>query len=86
MKFKIYHETLGEAVNEVHETLKREGIELIDAGTISDRYQFDGIPYGQTKDCHAEVSTVKSKTTRKWVHVSIYRMDSGRYELTLYLA
>jgi hypothetical protein len=73
-------------MGEVCRVLEVNQIELTDKGTINARYQFDGIPYTQTKDCHAEVSKVKGKVTRKWFHVSIYRMDSGRYELTLYLA
>jgi hypothetical protein len=48
-------------------------------------YSQGPVNYGQTIQVHLELKTLKSKPTRKFFHVSLYRMDSGRYELTSYI-
>ena len=48
-------------------------------------YSQGPVNYGQTLQVHLELKTLKSKPTRKFFHASIYRMDSGRYELTSYI-
>ncbi len=85
MKYETYHETLGKAVQHVIDTLNSNEIVLAEPERISEPFQFDGIPYAGTKESHAEIATIKGKNTKKYAHVSIYRMDSGRYELTLYI-
>jgi hypothetical protein len=85
MKYATHHETLGKAVQCVVDTLNSNEVMLAEPERISQPFEFDGIPYGQTKQAHAEIATIKGKKTRKFAHVSIYRMDSGTYELTLYI-
>lgn len=43
------------------------------------------LAYGQTRGYNFEIFTLKGRPTRKWFHISIYRLDSGRYELTTYI-
>ena len=43
------------------------------------------VNYGQTLQASYEILTLKGKPTRKRFHISIYRMDSGNYELTTYV-
>jgi hypothetical protein len=88
MKYATYHQTLGSAVSEIHSTLadSRNDVRLTDPDAFINVYQFDGISYGKTKEAHAQIATHKGKPTKKYAHASIYRMDSGRYELTLYVA
>lgn len=41
--------------------------------------------YGQTRTASFSLEALNGKPTRKFFHVTIYRMDSGRYELTTYI-
>lgn len=41
--------------------------------------------YGQSRYVSCELDTYKGKPTRKYFHVTIARLDSGRYELTTYV-
>ena len=43
------------------------------------------VSYGETRQASYEIFTLKGKPTRKWFNVSIYRMESGNYELTTYI-
>lgn len=43
-----------------------------------------GIYRGETKSFHFELERYKGKPTGKFLHVSIYRLESGRYELNCY--
>jgi hypothetical protein len=43
------------------------------------------LPYGATRSFHFELLTIRGKQTKKFFHVTIYRLDSGRYELTTYI-
>ena len=85
MKYETYHETLGAVILEVHSVLIANGIELVDADAFINHFHSLPISYGQTEQAHAEIKAIKGKSTKKWAHVTIYRLDSGRYELTLYV-
>jgi hypothetical protein len=41
--------------------------------------------YGCTRSRSFALLTLRGKPTRKYFHVTIYRLDSGRYELTTYV-
>lgn len=82
MDYKLFHETLGSAIDESIAYLARK--ECVCAESLPERFQFDGIRYEETKTEHLEIATLKGKKTRKFAHVVIYRMSSGRYELTIY--
>lgn len=43
------------------------------------------VNYGDTRRWHFAIATIKDKPTKKWYHISIYRMESGTYELTTYV-
>lgn len=45
----------------------------------------DHLAYGQTRTGDFALESYKGKPTKKFFHASIYRMDSGRYELTTYV-
>jgi hypothetical protein len=44
-----------------------------------------GVTYGATVSEHIELATLKGRPTRKYAHAVVYRMESGRYELTFYI-
>lgn len=44
------------------------------------------VSYGTTVKYDLPLIVTKTgNPARKWLHISLYRMDSGRYELTFYL-
>ncbi len=45
----------------------------------------DPLNYGQTRTADIELLSLKGKPTRKYFHVVLWRLDSGRYELTTYI-
>lgn len=83
----IYFETLGAAVFAFVENVKaqfgefeRENPEAEIAMAFN-----GGVSYGQTVSKSFELVSLKGKKTKKWAHISLYRMESGRYELTNYI-
>jgi hypothetical protein len=84
MEYPIYHETLSLALQaaEAHAVCSRA---MIDRDALREEFATGGIPYGTTRNADLPIQFYKGKPTRKGFHVSIYRMDSGRYELTCYI-
>lgn len=80
-KFKIYHETLSEALDEAERYVEANGYHFTE-----DRYFPDvtngGIRYGETKSISRDLGGKRKNT----LLAQIYRMDSGRYELNMYFA
>lgn len=82
-----YFETLGAAifafaeyVREQFGEFERENPE----GEIAAAFN-GGVSYGQTVSRSFELASLKGKKTKKWAHITLYRMESGRYELTNYI-
>lgn len=81
----IYFETLAQALEAHIQNVQSQG--GVFAENTAEMYCFfSPVHYGQTAQDHRELASLKGKTTKKWAHASIYRMESGRYELTSYLA
>lgn len=87
-----YFETLSDTVfgaaaylDEAKAVLVLSGDLPIDSLWCSEIFNAGPINYGQTRSHTFEISTLKGKPTRKGFHVTIYRMESGRYELTTYV-
>ena len=78
----IYHETLGSAFQAVREYLKAEK-------AVSEEFEgylhTGGIGRSQTWQGHFKLDSRQGHGTRSYLHVSIYRLETGRYELTRYL-
>ena len=60
--------------------------EQTDRHGIRKAFMYGGIPYEQNREAHYKLLAFKGKLTRKYLHVIIYRMPSGSYELTRYIA
>lgn len=87
MKSQPYAETLSQS-------LDRAFLELRDRGAAisadmeqqaREGFAFDGVKYGETKMANFPLDSYKGKPTKKGGHISIYRMESGRYEQTNYI-
>lgn len=86
--------TLSDALKAVEEFIIRNQIQVdpqehpsneADQFGIREPYVYGGIPYEQKRDAHYKLVAFKGKPTKKYLHVSIYRMPSGSYELTYYV-
>ena len=86
MKDKLtpYHETLCNALESGIKYLKDQGAEF-DETAMREKYQYDGINYGQYKDSDVEIALFKGKATKKWAHLTIWRRESGTYEVNAYI-
>ncbi len=84
MKTKIenYFDRLDQVIGAVEQNLKDENAVLHADASLTD---LDGhLPYGQTRCVDLALVTYRGKPTRKWFHASVYRLETGRYELTCY--
>lgn len=82
--YPIYHELLTLALQTAAAEAVCQGA-IIDRNELDEAFATGGIPYGTTREAHLPIEFLKGKNTKKHFHVSIYRMDSGRYELTCYI-
>jgi hypothetical protein len=90
-----FYKTLGEALSAVEEFVQENHIVLDDKEHPKDAadvygvrgpFLFGGITYEQNRDAHFKLISYKNKPTKKYLHVIIYRMPSGSYELTKYVS
>lgn len=81
-KYQTYFETLSGALGELESALAQKGYRLKDSDDFF-RFGEGGISYGNTKRQSFEVVN-DTKGLENLVHVQIYRMDSGKYELNYY--
>jgi hypothetical protein len=74
-----YFDTLGQAIDAAKEYATKKGYEVIENDTL-----MEPCNYGHT--CKYQYALTKGgKPQKKMLQVSIYRMDSGKYELTQYI-
>ena len=79
---KSYHESLADCIADVEGNL----LELNDAKSNEwDQHIFGSVGYGETYRQNFLLDSLRGKGTRKGLLVSIYRLESGRYELTCYI-
>ena len=77
-----YHDTLADCIADVRINLLR----LNEAKSSEfDDETWRGVTYETTERWNFKVDTIKDKHTRKYACVVIYRLSSGRYELTCYI-
>jgi hypothetical protein len=82
----IYHETLCSAVTAALAHAAGNRAEVSEE-LVRDRYAVNyGITYGETRHASFEITALKGKKTSKFFHIVIYRLESGRYELTCYIS
>lgn len=84
---QTYHETFSSALNAVEESLEIAGITLQDPEGINPiRHMADSpLNYEETRRGDFAIATLNGKPTRKYFHVSLYRLHTGRYEITTYI-
>lgn len=87
----MLHETLSLALSAGLASLTASRA-VFDEEEASRPFQFDGIPYPQPgadglpyKSSNFPLSEYKGKATKKYGHVTIWRHESGRYEVNSYV-
>jgi len=78
-----YFETLGATVNEIVARLAVDNI-VLEPAQETPMADLSPVSYGCTLLRSYPIAVFKGKPTRKLFHVSICRLESGRYELTTY--
>jgi hypothetical protein len=76
--FSIYHQSLGKTLDEVEDFVRRNGYTL---GEFSRRIEH--INYGTTWRSSAPCFDESGKEVNS-IHVQIFRLETGRYELNMY--
>ena len=85
IKNTSHFETLSDALEAHIESVKAKG--GIFAEDPTEMYMFvSPVSYGQTMSDHRELASLKGRKTKQWAHATIYRMETGRYELVSYIA
>ncbi len=80
-----YFDTLSQALQKVEERAKKDGFEIVDQEREFFLFGVGGVKYGDTKRGRFDLEK-EGKLSKKKLHVQIYRMESGRYELNQYIA
>lgn len=81
--YPIYHDTLGSAIDAIETWLDNNKASMIrpDWREVT---AWEHCGYEQTIQYHFSLGTYKGKPTGRYLHATVYRLPSGRYELTLY--
>jgi len=81
MKFEIYHKSLSSAIHEVQVFIAKKKLTLKYSDTWEQSFAYpQPVSYGQTVRYSLELAK-----KRAGLQVQIYRMDSGTYELNMYV-
>lgn len=82
---EVYHNTQASALNELENQVLKQGYRI----NYPDCLWTEHVNYGHTVDYHLDLICNKgrwiNKEANKKLHVQIYRMDSGKYELNFYI-
>ena len=78
-------ETLAAALDSAFAEFKAKGAVLVDEQNMRDKFAIGGLSYGETKEAHGEIAALKGRKTKKYAHLTIYRKESGRYEVVAYV-
>ena len=86
----VYFDTLHGVIEYMEKYAENLGFEL-DQEEVGFQLGTGGISYGNTKSTNIPllkngepILDKRGKVANRAIHVSIYRMDSGKYELTIY--
>lgn len=80
-----YAETLGMAIDMVIADFDRNRAVLEDPGAAREKLADEPVNYGCTLRKSFPLTSYKGKPTKRYGHVNIYRMPSGRYEVNTYV-
>jgi hypothetical protein len=79
--YETYHKTLSSTLDEVREYVLKRGFDDVEFSMNDVQH----VAYGHTERFSKELNK-NGKLLRQTINVQIYRMDSGTYELNMYIA
>jgi hypothetical protein len=79
-----YFDTFRAALDAVKIVTACQSVLLHHPGDV-DMMADEPLNYGHTRRGSFSIELLRNRRTRKYLHVVLYRMDSGRYELTTYI-
>lgn len=82
---ETYFATLSEALDQVNKKAVSKGYDEINPDEFF-QFGMGGISYGETKRKSFSLTKNGIPVLKRMMHVAIFRMDSGTYELTCYIA
>lgn len=82
---ETYFPTLSQALDQVNKKAISKGYDEINPDEFF-QFGMGGISYGETKRKSFTLTKNGVLVPKRMMHVSVYRMDSGTYELTCYIA
>lgn len=82
---ETYFETFHACLEQASKIASDRNLVFVDGGP-SDKMWTGGVPYGTTLSDTFPIKTIKTKKTRKVMVFTVYRMESGTYELNCYVA
>lgn len=84
MNYEVYHDTLSEALDTVEKFCAASG--AVPEPGWRDRYGAGfSLNYGETFGKSFPLESLNGKKTRKWLSITLYRLETGRYELNTYV-
>jgi hypothetical protein len=84
LNFKIYHETVGSAIEEAWRFVEASGSEAVNPDWRTDTH-WNHLFVEDSARYDIPLKSYKGKPTGKYLHINIYRLFGGRYELNLYV-
>ena len=87
--YEIYHNTYTSAMEEVRNQLKKQGLQMTEESEWSEITSGPGRPkIGKTVRHTVEIEKLDGspilKKKKKYVHIQVYGMEGGKYELNFY--
>jgi hypothetical protein len=80
-----FFETLGQTIYGAIREADEARVLLVDPGAALDIMGREPISYNKHRSFDFEIELYRDRKTKKWFHVVISRLDSGRYELVTYV-
>lgn len=78
-----FFETLYSALDSVRIDAEKRQI-VFNNEAAFERFS-SGMVYGETRESHCEIESIKGKKTAKWLHITVWRHETGRYEVNHYV-
>ena len=77
-----YFDTQSAALNFIENEMQKKEIQI----QYPDSIWTEHVAYETTVRYNIPLKNRTGNDMKKWLHISLYRMESGRYELTWYLS
>lgn len=86
LKFTIYHNSFTSAINNAIKSAEDKGYEITEA----ERFDKIAVGHGRPKPGKTNRFTISlmknGKPTKEALHIQVYGMESGKYELNAYIS